>query len=178
MDWLIPDSDILYEVPLAAILIILATILTIRLYGLRSFAKMSGTDFAVTIAVGSILGATVIGSAPVLSGALATFSLISLQTIISYFRNRSEAFENVVSNEPLLLMDGEEILWDNMKAARISDSDLRSKLREANVIQLSQVKAVILEATGDVSVLHTKDDIEVDDFLLEEVRRNPDDIFV
>lgn len=178
MDWLLSDLSIFYKVPLATILIILSTILTIRLYGLRSFAKMSGVDFAVTIAVGSILGATVIGSTSVMKGALATFSLISLQTLISYFRNKSEAFENAISNEPLLLMDGEEILWENMKAARISDSDLRGKLREANVIRMSEVKAVVLEATGDVSVLHTKDDIEVDDFLLKEVRRSADDEFV
>ena len=178
MDWLLTDMATLYQVPIAAVLIISSTILTIRLYGLRSFAKMSGVDFAVTIAVGSILGATVIGSVAVLKGALAVFCLISLQTLISFFRNESEEFENTISNDPLLLMEGENILWENMEAARISDSDLRGKLREANVIRLSEVKAVVLEATGDVTVLHTKDDIEVDDFLLEEVRRNPDKNFV
>ncbi len=178
MDWLFSDLSAFYKIPTATILIILSTILTIRLYGLRSFAKMSGVDFSVTIAVGSILGATVIGSTSVMKGALATFCLISLQTIISYFRNKSENFEETISNKPLLLMDGEEILWDNMKAARISDSDLRGKLREANIIQMSQVKAVVLESTGDVSVLHTKDDIEIDDFLMTEVRSNADDTYV
>ena len=42
-------------------------------------------------------------------------------------------------------------------------------LREANALQLSQVRAVILEDTGDVSVLHGPE--EVDDELLEGVRR-------
>lgn len=31
---------------------------------------------------------------------------------------------------------------------------MSGKLREANVLDLSQVRAVILETTGDVSVLH------------------------
>ncbi len=177
MDWLLSDISTFYKVILASILIIVSTILTIRLYGLRSFAKMSGVDFAVTIAVGSIIGAAVIGTVSVLKGAFAVFCLISLQTVISLFRNKSEGFENFISNDPLLLMDGEKIMWDNMAAARISDSDLRGKLREANVIQLSDVKAVILEATGDVSVLHAKDDRKIDDFLMEEVRRSPEKNF-
>jgi uncharacterized membrane protein YcaP (DUF421 family) len=33
-------------------------------------------------------------------------------------------------------------------------SELRAKLREANVLEWSQIRAVVLETTGDVSVLH------------------------
>jgi len=49
---------------------------------------------------------------------------------------------------------------------------LYSKLREANVIQFSQVKAVVFEATGDISVLHVGDeDLELEDELLTGVKR-------
>ena len=49
-----------------------------------------------------------------------------------------------------------------------------AKLREANVIDFSQVKAVVLESTGDISVLHTSnDDIELNNDLLEGVRKKP-----
>lgn len=40
----------------------------------------------------------------------------------------------------------------------MTESDLWGKLREANVCQFSQVLAVFAETTGDVCVLHSKDD--------------------
>lgn len=40
-------------------------------------------------------------------------------------------------------------------------SDLHGKLREANVFNLDQVKCVIAETTGDVSVLHSDTDCNI-----------------
>ncbi len=41
-----------------------------------------------------------------------------------------------------------------MKASRVSRSNVMEKLRSANVTDFSQVRAVVLEATGNISVLH------------------------
>lgn len=46
------------------------------------------------------------------------------------------------------------ILHEALPYTRVAKDDLIAKLREANVLDLSQVRAVILETTGDVSVLH------------------------
>jgi len=43
-------------------------------------------------------------------------------------------------------------------------------LREANVLHYGQVKAVVLETTGEISVLHGNE--EFDDSLLEGVTRS------
>ena len=59
-----------------------------------------------------------------------------------------------------------------MKASKITEAELKSKLREANVIRLKQVKAVILETTGEISVLHTNDEsIEIEDYIIGDVIR-------
>ena len=52
-------------------------------------------------------------------------------------------------------MRGKEILWNNLKKSNVTEADLKAKLREANVIELEEVRAVIFESTGDISVLHT-----------------------
>jgi len=71
-------------------------------------------------------------------------------------------------------MDGNEILDENLKYARIEKTQLIAKLREANVIDYNQVRAVVLESTGDISVLHSSDDnVELNNNLLEDVRRYP-----
>lgn len=151
--------------------IYLSTILFTRIFGKRSFSKMSSFDFAMTVAVGSIIATTILSkSISLLVGIVGLFSVYLLQILVSLGR-RSEWINKMVDNEPLLLMDGETMLEDNMKKARVTEGDLRSKLREANVIRLSQVKAVVFETTGDVSVLHGDDDMPLEAWLLKDVKR-------
>jgi uncharacterized membrane protein YcaP (DUF421 family) len=47
---------------------------------------------------------------------------------------------------------------------------LIAKLWEANVLQLSEVHAAVLETTGDISVLHGREINRIDDILLKDVR--------
>ena len=75
-----------------------------------------------------------------------------------------------MDNDPLMLMEGNKIYYENLKKARVTESDLRGKLREANVIQLSEVRAVVFETTGDVSVLHSPDK-KLEDWLIKDVNR-------
>ena len=71
-------------------------------------------------------------------------------------------------------MDGNTILYNNLKHSRIEKSQLIAKLREANVLDFNQVEAVVLESTGDISVLHkTKEGIELNKQLLDGVRKTP-----
>ena len=46
-----------------------------------------------------------------------------------------------------------KILYHALKKANVGKDDLIAKLREANVHDFSEVKAVIFESTGDVSVI-------------------------
>lgn len=149
-----------------------AVILATRLQGLRSFSKMSAFDFAMTIAVGSVIASTLLSPSPSLvRGVTGVAALFALQRLVAWLRIRGFA-DDIVDNRPLLLMDGPRMLEDNLRSAMITESDLRAKLREANVIRLRQVRAVVLEATGDISVLHTGDsETALEDALLEGVRR-------
>ena len=47
-----------------------------------------------------------------------------------------------------------EIFHEALSSSRVCKDDLVAKLREANILDYSEVKAVILETTGDISVLH------------------------
>jgi uncharacterized membrane protein YcaP (DUF421 family) len=84
---------------------------------------------------------------------------------------RYKWFRKLIDNQPTLLMDGRTILTENMKAVRVTEGDLRSKLRESNVTALSQVKAVIFETTGNIVVLHNSGNDKIEDWLLKDVQR-------
>jgi len=156
---------------LSTVCIYFAVILYTRIFGKRSFSKMSSFDFAMTVAVGSMIASTILSeSVSFLEGAVGLLVVYSLQLAAAVFR-RFRWFRKLIDNEPTLLMDGETLLRDNMKAVRVTEGDIRSKLREANVIKLSDIKAVIFESTGDMVVLHKEGTEAVDDWLLKDVQR-------
>ena len=170
--WFEASTTSIIAIVLTAIGIYIATILFTRLAGKRSFSKMSSFDFAMTVAIGSIIATTVLSkSVSLLQGIVGLAAVYVLQISVAMVR-RFKIVQKMIDNEPLLLMDGEEILHNNLRKARVTEADLRSKLREANVLELSQIRAVIFECTGDIAVLHTKDeDVKVEDWLLKGVDR-------
>lgn len=155
---------------IAAICIYLYIMLITRIAGKRTFAKMTSFDFAVTIAMGSILADAVNKPISSLFPAFISLALLAgLQVFFSKILVKSNTAQKALTNTPILLMKDAQILEQNLKRALVSRADLMGKLREANVLQLSQVKAVIFETTGDISVLHSSDMIEIDKVILEDV---------
>ncbi|MBL4858496.1 MAG: DUF421 domain-containing protein, partial [Erythrobacter sp.] len=69
-------------------------------------------------------------------------------------RNSSDRIEDMLQNNPVILMRDGKIIREALKTTRVPENDLVAKLREANVLDLSEVRAVVLETTGDISVLH------------------------
>lgn len=89
---------------------------------------------------------------------------------IAAFREKSFV-RSVIDNESILLMNGTVMLTDNMKKAKATRQEILGKQREANVTQFNQIKAVVMETTGDISVLlHHEEDHELEEKLLEDVR--------
>lgn len=139
-------------VVLSAVGMLAAIIAYVRLVGLRSFSKMSSFDFAVTVAMGSILAGVALSGSSLVDGVVAAGTLLLAQTLVALARVHLGAGA-AVDNQPVLLMVGAEMLHDAMRRARITPDDLRAKLRQANVVRYDQVRYVVLETTGDVSVV-------------------------
>lgn len=170
--WISTTWTAVMMVILSSVVIYISVIAFTRFSGLRSFSKMSSFDFAMTVAVGSLIATTILmEDPPLLQSIVALATLYILQIAVAKLRGRSSFIDNLVDNQPVLLMRGTEILDDNMINTKVTYDDLRAKLREANITQLSQVKAVVMETTGDVSVLHNADpEHELDDELLSNVK--------
>ena len=164
-----PDLDLLLRTLILGPIGLVWTIVVVRIVGLRSFSKMAAFDFVVTVATGSLLAnaatATKWPAFLQASGAIAV--LLCVQAIVAVLRRKSSTFSTVLENQPVILMRDGVIDRDALRRTRVSESDLIAKLREANALERDDVRAVVLETTGDISVLHGE---HVDDFLLEPVK--------
>lgn len=149
--------------------VVFASVITyVRIVGLRSFAKMSSFDFAMTVAVGSLMASTAASSSvSLVNGLVALAVLFATQVVIALGRRRG-SLEKVIDNQPIVLMIGNRYLDENLHRTRVTQHDIRAKLRENNITDMGSLHAVVLETTGNISVLHG--DGGVDPSLLEGVR--------
>lgn len=162
-----PDI-VIRGIVLAALALIWVTIL-IRVNGLRTLSKMTNFDFVMTIAMGSVVAGAVQASewSTFAQAIVGMGGLVLVQFVAARLRSSSDLIEQTIQNEPLLIMRDGKILHDALKQARMSESDVIAKLREANALEFDQVRAVVLETTGDVSVLHGE---SFDEKLLQGIR--------
>ena len=144
----------LAAIVVSAIGVYAAVIALTRMAGVRALAKMSSFDFAATVAVGSTVASAALGSAPLSNGLVALATLYGLQYVVATLRRR-DLLGGAVDNRPILLMAGPEVLEGNLRHARVSREELWAQLRLAGVHSRDQVKAVVMETTGDLSVLRT-----------------------
>ncbi|MGB3738231.1 MAG: YetF domain-containing protein [Pontixanthobacter sp.] len=149
---------------------LLWVVMLVRVNGLRSLSKMTNFDFVMTVAMGSLVAgasqATEWDDVAQVGAAMA--ALFIFQNLTARIRKSSDVAEEIMQNNPILLMKDGEICHAALKDTRVAESDLIAKLREANALDMSKVRAVVLETTGDVSVLHGDD--KVDERLLKNMR--------
>ena len=131
-------------------------VLLVRIIGLRSFSKMTAFDFVVTLATGSLLAsaATVSDWPALFQIAVAILVLLSVQAGLATLRKSSKSVRDLLGNTPLLLMRDGQFIDAAMQSSRVAREDVLAKLRGANVSDLTAVRAVVLESTGDISIMH------------------------
>jgi uncharacterized membrane protein YcaP (DUF421 family) len=149
---------------------VLWTILLVRIVGLRAFSKMTASDFVTTIATGSLIAQAGTRSdwTEFVQSLAAIAGVFLIQWLLGKARLSSEGFQSLITNKPVLLMQDGEFIEAAMSHTRVSRSSIMEKLRAANVASPSDVKAVVLETTGNISVMQDKD---FDERLLEGVQR-------
>ena len=151
-----PTLDLICRGFFLTVMAMVWVVLLVRINSLRSFSKMTNFDFVMTVAVGSLLASasqTTTWEA-FLQAMVAMAALFIVQSVSARLRRRSDKIEAIMQNTPVILMRNGEIIDGALEETRVARSDLLAKLREANVLDLNEVRAVVLETTGDISVLH------------------------
>lgn len=142
-------------------------IVLVRVFGQRALASLSSFDLAAIIALGAIIGRSILGNTPTLvSGVLALATMLVLQALTGRLR-RFGRIEGIVNSPAIVLMAGDEVLLDNLARAHVDRGEVISKLRMSGIRQYREVACVILEPTGQISV--TKRGLPLDEELLRGV---------
>jgi uncharacterized membrane protein YcaP (DUF421 family) len=80
-------------------------------------------------------------------------TLIGWNLLIDRLNFYVPALRKVLEPPPLLLIQGGRVLRANLRHEHVSDDELRSKLREQGVADLSEVVKAYMEPDGQITVL-------------------------
>lgn len=161
--------------PTQALAVVIATagmywifVILVRILGQRALAKMSSTDLATAIALGAVVGRAALGYTPTLTaGLIALLTLFAMQALAGQLQ-RLRVGERLLASSPIIVMAAGEPVPANLARTHLTEQQLWAKLRAAGVRAPSEVSCVILESTGDISVLR-KGEV-VDRRIIEGVR--------
>ena len=142
-----------YQVPLLALIGFALLVVLLRLSGKRTVATFNMYDMVVTFTIGSVLSSMIVlESVGLVDGAMALTSIVFLDWLVSLLAVRSQRFRRLIKSTPTLLVYDGEMQGAAMRSERIVEEEVLMFMRMNGVDRISQVKAMVLESNGDVSV--------------------------
>lgn len=149
-----------FEVVLSTAGMYVALVVLVRVLGQRVLARVASSDLATIVALGAVIGRAALGYTPTLgAGLLALMTLFGMQAVAGQLK-RWRVAERVLQNPPVLLMSGATVLHENLHKVHLVEADLWSTLRLAGVRNLDEIACVVLETTGEISVLRRGVDLD------------------
>jgi len=148
---------------ITTVMVYVVVVSMVRVLGKRTTAKMNNFDWIVTVAMGSMLGSTILlKDVVLLEGLLALTTLVLLQYLLTRLSVHSNWVARTVHAAPSLLLYDGEPLRDALRRERVTEGELISAVRSHGFLQLNEVKAVILESNAEFSVIEHNPDKNLD----------------
>lgn len=144
----------LSRVAITAVLTYVLCVALISFFGKRASAKMNNFDWIVTVAMGSILGSSVLLKKVVLAEVLlGLFILLGLQFLFNKLSAYFEISRRTMKKSPALLYFNGEYIDKALQHERVTRDEVRTSIRSRGLIDEEDVSAVILEPNGELSVI-------------------------
>ena len=136
-----------------------------RVTGSRGLSNYAPFDFAAFVAVGAIIGRTALLQVPTLGvGVTALCTLFVVRGTLGLVAMTS-AGDRFLNGSPVLLAVEGQLRRRELRKAHVHENDVRQALRRAGVHRLGDVKYLVLERNGMISVVRG----EVEPWLLDDM---------
>ncbi|WP_125720468.1 DUF421 domain-containing protein [Flavobacterium ustbae] len=129
----------------------------VRISGKRTLAKLSAFDFIVSIALGSTLSDIMLAIIPMTEGVAVLLLIIILQYVFAWLARSSSKMEKIMNAVPHPVFYNNKFIEETMKKEAITKDEIYAAIRVAGIDQIHDVKAVIMEINGTMSVIKKGD---------------------
>lgn len=130
-------------------------LLLFRISGKRSLAQITTFDAVLLLIISEAIQQALIDNDNSMTNAfLLVMTLLGADVIMSHITIRSDKFDKLVNDVPLLLVENGQMFEDRMRKSRVSEGDILERARELRGVErLDQIKYAVLERSGSITVI-------------------------
>lgn len=162
MDWLwnvdwagmFEPKHALLELFLRGTVMYLVIFVLLRVVVRREVGGIGMTDILVIVLIAEVAGNGISDSfQSVIESTVLVGTVLFWSTLIEWLQSRYPAFERLVRDPKLKLIDNGRLLRRNMRQEFVSEEELMAQLREKGLEDCRDVKAAYMEADGRISII-------------------------
>jgi uncharacterized membrane protein YcaP (DUF421 family) len=151
--WLVGQVHSLGIVIAKAVLMYAVALVGLRLAHRRTLAQWTAIDFAAAVAIGAILGRTALASdQSFLVGATALMTILAAHTLVTFGRYWPW-FAKTTDHRVRVLLEHGRLREDQLRVCGLTRNDVFAQLRQHSVRSLSELRYVLYETKGDLTVI-------------------------
>lgn len=149
----------LLEVVVRTIIMFVIILIALRASGKRGIKQLSIFELVLIIGLGSAAGDPMFyEDVGILPAFIVFLVVISLYTLVTRLSDRFVKVEKVLEGEPLYVIREGKLLTDAFKDSGLSQDEFFAALRVSHVEHLGQVRTVLIETSGEFSILFYPDE--------------------
>lgn len=149
----------LLEVVLRTIIMFAIILTALRASGKRGIKQLSVFELVLIIGLGSAAGDPMFyDDVGILPAFVVFLVVISLYMTVTRLSDRFVKVEKVLEGEPLYVIRDGKLLIDAFKNSGLSQDEFFAALRLSHIEHLGQVRTVLIETSGEFSILFYPDD--------------------
>jgi uncharacterized membrane protein YcaP (DUF421 family) len=157
-EWFVHGYPELAIAAAKAALMYLVALLGLRVAHPRMLAQWTAIDFAVAVAIGAIVGQTAIANDQSFAvGAVALVIILAAHSIATVGRFNSWIVK-LVDHRVRVLVDHGQLHYGQLRLCGLTESEVLAQLRRHGVASLSELRYVLYETKGELTIVREPGD--------------------
>ncbi len=126
----------------------------VRVSGKRTLSQLNAFDLIVSVSMGSVLATTITSQDLTLVDGLVGFAVLAgMQYLVAWISSKKPPVRTVITSNPTVLVRDGEVLPDKLAENRLIESEILQAIRSSGTGDVADVRAVVLETDGTLSVI-------------------------
>ena len=138
-----------------SIILYILILFLIRIMGKRQIGEMQPFELVITLIIADLATIPMAETAlPLIQGVIPLLALGCIHYLICLLSRKSVTFRRLFSGKPVILLDSNGIIYDNLKKVNMNFNDLLEGLHSAGYFNLEELLYVILQTNGTMTVVN------------------------
>ncbi|MGG3282030.1 DUF421 domain-containing protein [Paenibacillus solani] len=148
------------EIVLRTLCAVVVLFFMTKLLGKRQVSQLSFFEYLTGITIGSLVAYISLDlEANWYLGLIALAVWVACSLLIEFLQLKSKKVRDFIDFKATVLIKDGKILEDNLKKERLTSDELMEQLRKKSVFQVADVEFAIMESSGEINILQTRESL-------------------